>query len=39
MAAWLAQLGERVTLDLGVLSSGPTLGVEFTCHLAGSGQE
>ena len=26
--AWLAQLVERGTLDLGVVSSNPTLGVE-----------
>ena len=29
-AAWLAPLEERATLDLGVVSSGPTLGVELT---------
>lgn len=28
--AWLAQLVERTTLDLGVMSSSPTLGVELT---------
>lgn len=27
---WLAQLVERVTLDLRVLNLSPTLGVEFT---------
>ena len=27
---WLAQLEECVTLDLGVVSSSPTLGVEIT---------
>ena len=29
-AAWLAQLVEHVTLDLGVVSSSPMLGVEVT---------
>ena len=28
--AWLAQLVEHVTLDLGVVSLSPTLGVEIT---------
>jgi len=28
--AWLAQWVEHVTLDLGVVSSSPTLGVEIT---------
>lgn len=28
--AWLAKWVEHVTLDGGVLSSNPTLGVEFT---------
>jgi len=28
--AWLAQLVERKTLDLEVISSSPTLGVEIT---------
>ena len=28
--AWLAQLEENVTLDLGIMSSSPTLGVEIT---------
>ena len=28
--AWLAQLVERVTLDLGVVSVSPRLGVEIT---------
>ena len=27
---WLAQLVERATLDLGVVSLGPMLGVEIT---------
>ena len=27
---WLAQSVERVTLDLGVMSSGPMLGIELT---------
>ena len=28
--AWLAQLVEHTTLDLGVVGSSPTLGVEIT---------
>ena len=28
-STWLAQLGEHVTLDLGIVSSNPTLGVEI----------
>lgn len=28
--AWLAQLDEHATLDLGVESSGPMLGVQIT---------
>ena len=28
--AWLAQLEEHVTLNLGVVSSSPTLGIEIT---------
>ena len=28
--AWLAQLVEHVTLDLGVVSSSPTMGVDIT---------
>ena len=28
--AWLAQLVEHATLDLGVVSMSPTLGVEIT---------
>lgn len=28
--AWLAQSMQRVTLDLGVVSSSPTLGIEMT---------
>ena len=28
--AWLAQLVEHATVDLGVMSSSPTLGVEIT---------
>ena len=31
--AWLAQLVERATLHLRVVSSSPTLGVEITCKL------
>lgn len=31
VGAWLAQLVEGVTLDLEVVSSSPTLGVEITC--------
>ena len=30
---WLAQSGEHVTLDLGVLGLSPTLGVEFTLKI------
>ena len=30
MGAWLAQLVEHVTLDLRVVSSSPTLGLELT---------
>lgn len=28
--AWLAQLGEHMTLNLRVMNSGPMLGVEIT---------
>ena len=28
--AWLAQSGKHATLDLGVLGSSPTLGIEIT---------
>ena len=28
--AWMAQLVEHATLDLGVMSSSPTLGIELT---------
>ena len=28
--AWLAQLVEHVTLDLGIVSSSPTIGIEPT---------
>ena len=28
--AWLAQSEEHMTLDLGVVSSSPTLGIEIT---------
>ena len=30
--AWLAQLEECVTLDLGVVSLSPTLGIEIYIH-------
>ena len=33
MGAWVTQLVERVTLDLGVVSSSPTLGVEITLKI------